>query len=183
MKWIKFFIGKIFIHWARFELQKIVLFHFLFECSSIKKPDNFIHFFHLVRIKCFASLASKWNKNTLFSFGFRFFFFSLQIFSLPVRFKIFILSSISLWILSFVSFLELSLSMIFLLCLMLLSTLCFRCSEVPGSLLFRAANLWKMPCSYCSTYYLFYAEFNRNRSNDLTKDGPPPMLVQKEKVM
>ncbi len=46
------------------------------------------------------------------------------------------------------------------------------------SLLFCAANLWKMTCSYCSTSYIFYTDINCNRSIDLTKDGYPFMLVQ-----
>ncbi len=103
MKWIKFFVGKSSIYWAKFELQKMVLFHFLFECSS-ENTRLYFYFFHLVSINFFSSLASKWNRKYIVFILLQIFHFASNIFS----------------------------------------------SIFASNSLFRAANLRKMTCSYCS---------------------------------
>ncbi len=128
MKFNTFLVVKSSIDWAKFDLQNILLFHFLFWVFKRKNRTIFSLFSLKIIKKISLCLLLNETKNTLISFCFRF-FISLQIFSLPFRFKCFHSVSISLWILRFVSFLVLLLSMMFLLYLMLLSTINFRYSE------------------------------------------------------
>jgi hypothetical protein len=149
----------------------MVLFHFLFEWLT----EKIRLFFSRVRIKFIASHASKWNKKYIVFILLHFFLFCFKYFSFHFASN-FTLNFAFCFVPDAVSVHD-----VLVVFEMLLSTLCFRCSEVPGSLLFREANLWKMTSSYCPNCNLYYTDFNRNRSTDLTKEGSPPMLVQKEK--
>ncbi len=162
----------------------MVLLHFLFlfECSSEKKPGYSICFAFFTWCPLIFSLRLLLNetKNTMFSFCFRFFK------SLPNIFP-----SISPQTFSFLIYFTLNFGFCFVpgavvvydvLVVFDVAVDCrpsvFDALKSLESLLFCAANLWKLTCSYCSTSYLFYTDINCNRSIDLTKDGYPFMPVQ-----